>query len=192
MGYRKFHESTCNSVLPCTGSERADPRHFGWWLPLWSARIRENCGSSGRIQFDAQLWVEPSLPFVRVPGRVGDESRLPKPFIHRVVHVSVDPEGGLVALDQPVQVGGESRVQRIVLEPSPDRARARRVVGDYHRSFAGKLRPCELSLDEMPIFPMPSDGLPRAEVPPVVSNRAREVRYAPAHPPVRPTSSALP
>ena len=104
---------------------------------------------------------------------------------------AVDPECGLVSLDQPVQVGGERRVQRIVLVPPPDRAPARRVVGDHHRSFVGKLRPRKLSFDEVPGDPMPLDGLPRAEVPPMVSNRAREIRYAPAQPPVRPTLVGL-
>ena len=70
--------------------------------------------------------------------------------------------------------------------PPPNRARARRVVGYHHHSFTDKLRPCELFLDEVPGGPMPSDRLPRAEVPPPVSNRAREIRYAPAQPSVRP------
>ena len=108
------------------------------------------------------------------------------PWTHRIVHVAVDPECGLISLDQSVQVGGECRIQRIVLEPSSDRARARRVVRYHHCSFAGKLRPCELFHDEVPAFPMPPDGLPRAEVPPMVSNRAGEVRNAPAQPSVRP------
>ena len=139
-----------------------------------------------RLEIDAERWVEPALPLVHVPGRVGDESRLPEPFVHRIVHVTVDPECGLVSLDELVQIGGERGVQRIVLEPLPDRARARRVVRDHHHSFAGKLRPCELFLDETPGGPMPSDGLSRAEGPPMVSNRAREVRYAPAQPMVCP------
>ena len=144
-----------------------------------------------RLEIDAERRVELPLPLVHVPGRVGDESRFPEPFIHRIVHVAVDPECGLVSLDQPIQVGGERRVQRIALEPTSDRARARRVVRYHHRSFAGKLRPCELSLDEVPGGPMPSDGLPRAEVPPPVPNRAREIRYAPAQPSVRPNLVGL-
>lgn len=128
---------------------------------------------------------------MRVPGRVGDDSRFPEPLINRIVHVTVDPECGLVPLDQPVQVGGERRVQRIALEPPPDRSPARRVMRDYHHSFTGKLRPCELFLDEVPGGPMPSDRLPRAEVPPPVSNRAREVRYAPAQPSVCPNLIGL-
>ena len=57
-----------------------------------------------RLEIDAERRVVPPLPFVRVPGGVGDESRFPEPLVHRIVHVAMDPEFGLISLDQPVQV----------------------------------------------------------------------------------------
>ena len=68
----------------------------------------------------AQTRVEPVLLLVCVPGRVLDEPRLPKSFVNRIVHVSVDPERGLIPLDHPVQVRCECRVEWIALVPVPD------------------------------------------------------------------------
>ena len=62
------------------------------------------------VDLHAELRIESSLVLVPVAGWVREDPRLPDPFVHRIVHVAVDPERGLVPLDEGVEVRGEGGV----------------------------------------------------------------------------------
>ena len=76
---------------------------------------------------------------------VRDQSGIPKPFVNRIVHVSVEPERGLVQLDHPFEVGREHGIERVPFERGVEGPGARRVVRYDDRSVANTFRLLELT-----------------------------------------------
>ena len=93
------------------------------------------------VELNAERRIESLLPLIPIPGRVRDEPRPPELLVHRIVHVAVDPERGLIPPDQPVEVRRERAVERIPFVPGPDRPGAWGMVRDDDDALPGPFPP---------------------------------------------------
>ena len=72
-------------------------------------------------------------PFRRITARIGDHAGVADAVVEAVVHMAVQPQGRLPAVDLWFQVGNKTRVQRRTGELRGDAATCRCEVRDNHR-----------------------------------------------------------
>ena len=128
-----------------------------------------------------EAWIEVPVQVIRrIPARIGNHERVADPECgHVLMDVSVTPDSGLMALDEPIQVTGISRHPVVVTPFRRQAPHRRRVVGDDDGGTVERHRQPPIQPGDR--LPVQCGGIERPELPVAVGSHpdAAEIVLSP-------------